>query len=54
MQEAYKFTEENLANGKKIVIGGPPRDTVKKSEHSDREHVMPCHSTKVCALIHEM
>lgn len=48
MQEAYKFIEENLTNGKTIVTWRPSRDTVKKSEHRDREHVKPCHSLLEC------
>lgn len=48
MQKAYKVIEENLANSKTIVTWGLPRDAVKKSEHSDGEHGMPCHSLLRC------
>jgi len=32
----------------KMNTWGPTRDTVKNSEHSDREHVMLCHSLLRC------
>lgn len=48
MQEAYKFIEGNLTNIKTTVTWRPSRDTVKKSEHRDREYAMPCHSLLQC------